>query len=86
MFFRRFRTFGVDWTPLSENFFLYAKNFGAPLAPPRGLLGVPHLVYPSGIKSWLINDLYTKFGILFTIWSLHPKKALKGLHYKNIAV
>ena len=28
MIFRRFRTFGVHWTPLSENFFFYQHRIG----------------------------------------------------------
>ena len=39
MISRRFGTFGVVWTPLSENFFLYTNNFGPSgyfWAPPMG--------------------------------------------------
>ena len=62
MFFRRFRTFGVDWTPLLENFFLYAKNFGAPLAPPQGPPRGPSL----GLPFW--NQKLTYKLPLHQIW------------------
>ena len=73
MFFRRFRTFGVDWTPLSENFFLYAKNFGAPLAPPQGPPRGPSL----GLPFW--NQKLTYKLPLHQIWHTFHNLKLPSL-------
>ena len=73
MFFRRFRTFGVDWTPLLENFFLYAKNFGAPLAPPQGPPRGPSL----GLPFW--NQKLTYKRPLHQIWHTFHNLKLPSL-------
>ena len=78
MFFRRFRTFGVDWTPLSENFFLYAKNFGAPLAPPQGPPRGPSL----GLPFW--NQKLTYKRPLHQIWHTFHNLKLPSLRAYTI--
>ena len=78
MISRHFGTFRVDWTPLSENFFLYAKNFGAPLAPPGGLQRhfrdqYTHLSFFLP-KTTPVKFCHAFFKICCEIWLTNPAK------------